>query len=71
MKFSSEKQDSDSSHSPLPDNEKVTGVEPGGFETLGHGQLPPDPDAGLSAEERARIVCPVMLSLLLLHLTDL
>ena len=56
MKLSSEKPDSDCSHSPTAYNDKVTGVEAGGFETLGHGQLPPDPDAGLSAEEKARIV---------------
>lgn len=48
--------DSDSTHSPLDDKEKVVGVEQGGFETIGHGQLPPDPDASLSHEERARIV---------------
>ena len=56
MKSSAEHNDSDSTHSPLEDKEKVVGVEPGGFETLGHGELPPDPDAGLSEEERARIV---------------
>lgn len=50
-----EKQDSDSGHSPL-DGEKKIGVEQGGFETLGHGELPPDPDAGLSEEERVKIV---------------
>lgn len=56
MKFSKDHHDSDSTHSPTDDKEKVIGVEQGGFETHGRGQLPPDPDAGLSAEERARIV---------------
>jgi len=57
MKLSTEQNDSDTSHSPVDDKGRVVGVEEGGFETLGHGQLPPDPDAGLSEEERARIVC--------------
>jgi len=57
MKLSTEQNDSDTSHSPVDDKGGVVGVEEGGFETLGHGQLPPDPDAGLSEEERARIVC--------------
>ncbi|KAL8719729.1 MAG: hypothetical protein Q9225_003299 [Loekoesia sp. 1 TL-2023] len=52
---SPEKRDSDSGHSPSDDEKKV-GVEAGGFETLGHGELPPDPDADLSPEERAKIV---------------
>lgn len=56
MKLSTDHHDSDSTHSPLDDNEKVVGVERGGFETLGRGQLPPDPDYGLSEEEKARIV---------------
>ena len=38
------------------EDEKVTGVKAGEFETLGHGELPPDPDAELSEKERARIV---------------
>lgn len=50
-----EKRDSDSGHSPSDDEKKV-GVEAGGFQSIGHDELPPDPDAGLSAEERARIV---------------
>ncbi|KAI4141577.1 MAG: hypothetical protein L6R39_005277 [Caloplaca ligustica] len=49
-----EKRDSDSGGSPSDDEKKV-GVEAGGFETLGHGELPPDPDASLSEEERAKI----------------
>ena len=53
--------DSDSTHSPIDDKEKVVGVDQGGFETLGHGELPPDPDAGLSEEEKARIVCILQL----------
>ena len=57
MKLSKEHNDSDSTHSPIHDNEKVVGVEPGAFETRGRGQLPPDPDAGLSEEEKAHIVC--------------
>ncbi|KAL8713597.1 MAG: hypothetical protein Q9220_002459 [cf. Caloplaca sp. 1 TL-2023] len=48
------KRDSDSGHSPS-DDEKAVGVRPGGFEELGHGDLPPDPDAGLSDEEKAKI----------------
>jgi len=56
MKLSTDHHDSDSTHSPLDDKEKVVGVEKGGFETLGRGQLPPDPDAALSEEERALIV---------------
>ena len=56
MKLSPEHIDSDSGHSPS-DDEKRVGVKPGEFETLGHGQLPPDPDAHLSLEERAAIVC--------------
>ncbi|KAI9674400.1 MAG: hypothetical protein M1817_001738 [Caeruleum heppii] len=46
--------DSDSGRSPS-DDEKITGVEKGEVETAHHSHLPPDPDAGLSAEERARI----------------
>lgn len=48
------KRDSDSVPS---DDEKVTGVEAGPFESLGHGELPPDPDAGLSEAEKKAIVC--------------
>ena len=58
MKLSTEHNDSDSTHSPVDDKEKVVGVQQGGFEALGHGELPPDPDAGLSEEEKTRIVCP-------------
>lgn len=50
-----EKRDSDSAHSPSSDEKKL-GVEAGGFETHGHGDLGPDPDAGLSEEEKAKIV---------------
>ncbi len=53
--------DSDSGNSPTDDeknDEKKIGVAPGGFETLAHGELPPDPDAGLSAAEKARVVRP-------------
>ncbi|KAL8899833.1 MAG: hypothetical protein Q9207_005999 [Kuettlingeria erythrocarpa] len=50
-----EKRDSDSGRSPSDDEKKV-GIVAGGLESLGHGELPPDPDAGLSEEERARIV---------------
>ena len=56
MTTSTARVDSDSGHSPS-DDEKGVGVRQGGFETLGHGQLPPDPDAHLSPEERAAIVC--------------
>ena len=58
MTTSSDRVDSDSGHSPS-DDEKRLGVKPGEFETLGHGQLPPDPDAHLSPEERAAIVCGI------------
>ncbi len=50
-----EKRDSDSAHSPS-DDEKRIGVNPGEFEALGHGDLPPNPDADLSEAERALIV---------------
>lgn len=48
--------DSDSGRYPSDDEKRVTGVEAGGFENLGHGELPPDPDAGLSEAEKAAIV---------------
>ena len=60
MTTSTDRVDSDSGHSPS-DDEKRVGVKRGEFETLGHSQLPPDPDAHLSPEERAAIVggiCP-------------
>lgn len=38
------------------DDEKKLGVDAGEFETLGRHELPLDPDAGLSEEEKARIV---------------
>ncbi len=47
--------DSDSGRSPS-DDEKHVGVEAGAFESAGKRDLPPDPDAGLSEEERAKIV---------------
>ena len=43
----------DSDHS--GSNEKIA-VEQGAFETLGHSELPLDPDAHLSDAERAAIV---------------
>ncbi|KAL9631100.1 MAG: hypothetical protein Q9164_006076, partial [Protoblastenia rupestris] len=46
--------DSDSNHSPS-DDEKIVGVKPGEFESVGYGEIPPDPDAHLSEEERAKI----------------
>ncbi|KAI9878340.1 MAG: hypothetical protein M1830_001199, partial [Pleopsidium flavum] len=54
--------DSDSGHSPS-DDEKRIGVAPGGFEKLGHGELPPDPDAGLSEAEKARVDKKLLLKL--------
>ncbi len=39
------------------EDEKVVGARPVELETLGHGDMPPDPDAHLSEEERARVVC--------------
>lgn len=46
----------DSTHAPSDDEKTIVGVGAGEFETLGRNQLPPDPDAGLSDEEKARIV---------------
>lgn len=57
MRLFADKNDSDSNQSPIDDKERVVGVEQGAFETLGHGELPADPDAGLSEEEKAHIVC--------------
>lgn len=56
MKLSTEHIDSDSGHSPS-DDEKRIAVGQGEFEALGPGELLPDPDAHLSPEERAAIVC--------------
>lgn len=58
MKPSTEHIDSDSGRSPSGD-EKTIGVEQGALETRGDGELPPDPDAHLSPEERAAIVCSI------------
>ena len=58
MTASTDRVDSDSALSPS-DDEKRVGLKRGDFETLGHGQLPPDPDAHLSPEERAAIVCSI------------
>ena len=60
MKLSSEIIDNDSAHSPS-DDEKTLRVGQGAFQNLGHGELPPDPDAHLSLEERAAIVCGIHL----------
>lgn len=38
------------------DDEKKVGVEPGAFENATVAHLPPDPDAGLSEAEKAKIV---------------
>lgn len=56
MKLSTEHIDSDSRRSPSDDEKRLSAKE-GDFEALGHGGLPPDPDAHLSAEEKAAIVC--------------
>ena len=56
MKLSTEHIDSDSRRSPSDDEQRL-GAKEQVFETLGHGGLPPDPDAHLSVEERAAIVC--------------
>lgn len=46
-----------SDHSPSYDEKRAVGVETGEFEKQAHHiDLPPDPDAGLSIEEKARIV---------------
>lgn len=50
-----DKTDSDSGHSPL-DDEKNISARPVEFQALSDADLPPDPDADLSAEEKARIV---------------
>ena len=55
MKLSSEIIDNDSAHSPSDDEKTGQGA----FQNLGHGELPPDPDAHLSLEERAAIVCSI------------
>lgn len=47
--------DSDSLHTPIEDEKKI-GVGSGEFESLATHQLPPDPDAGLSDAEKAKIV---------------
>ncbi|KAL8672675.1 MAG: hypothetical protein Q9168_002881 [Polycauliona sp. 1 TL-2023] len=49
-----EKRDSDSGHSPSDDEKKI-GSRPAEFQAIGHNNLPPDPDAGLSADEKAKI----------------
>ena len=46
---------SESDRTPSNDEKKI-GVEAGGFEARGYGELPPDPDAGMSEAEKARIV---------------
>lgn len=53
--------DSSSGHSPCEDEKKI-GVEPGAFEKKATSELPPDPDEGLSEEERARIVSHSLIS---------
>ena len=58
MKNAVDHVDSDSGHTP-PEFDKEVGV----LAPLAHGHLPPDPDEGLSDEEKARIV--PLLSLLL------
>ena len=52
----------DSDSVPSDDEKKITGVGQGQFETLGHGELPPDPDAGLSEAEKAAIVSSITLT---------
>jgi len=49
------KADEDSSVRAASDDEKIVGVERGEITTQGYGALPPDPDAGLSDEEKAKI----------------
>ena len=49
----------DSDSTPSDDEKKIAGVGQGQFETLGHGELPPDPDAGLSEAEKAAIVSTI------------
>ena len=45
--------DSDSGHTPSDDEKKIGIVDETGYR---HGDLPPDPDAGLTEAERARNV---------------
>lgn len=40
----------------VTEDEKVARLKPDEFETVGHGELPPDPDADLSEKERVEIV---------------
>ena len=47
--------DSDSLHTPIDDEKKI-GAGSGEFKSLATHQLPPDPDAGLSDAEKAKIV---------------
>ena len=53
MKHSVEHVDSDSGHTPSDDEKKMDVIEEAAYK---HGDLPPDPDAGLSEAEKARIV---------------
>ena len=55
--FSSKGKDDGSESREVSEDEKAIGARPAEVETLGHGELPPDPDAHLSEEERAKIVC--------------
>lgn len=58
--------DSDSGHAPSDDDRKIGVVAQ--LETVDGKELPPDPDAGLSEEERARIVCVVIRITTQLHI---
>lgn len=58
--------DSDSGHTPSDDDRKIGVVAQ--LETVGGKELLPDPDAGLSEEERARIVCVVIRITTQLHI---
>lgn len=49
--------DSHSRHSQVDDEKEGLGVPSADFEIAHPTKLVPDPDAGLSEEERARIVC--------------
>lgn len=60
--------DSDSGRTPL-DDDKSIGATARELETIGRNQLPPDPDAGLSEEEKARIVCVGIKSMTIIFLS--
>lgn len=49
--------ESGNGHSPVDEEKEVLAGRPIDFETVKLSELAPDPDAALSEDERARIVC--------------